>query len=571
MNKRLLTLLPRAFLLVVVFWICLGPLLSLIYGAIRTGTPGEPGSTFTAEHVRTIYLGLFQSGPWQHAVADSFMLAVSVSIIAVAVGTLLAWLVVRTDLPHKRAFEIVLILPLFYSSLIELIGWTMLASPRSGYINVLWRLMTGTDSTAVDIYTLTGIIFVMSTQFIPYVILISIGQMRSMDGVFEEAAAVAGARLWIIMRTVTLPILLPGIAAAGMYVFVLSMEVFTVPGLLGTRINLDTVAYNLYENVVGFSAKLPLAAAGGTFMLLIAAIALLIYRSLTSMGQRYVTVGGRGFKSGPIALGKYRAPVLALCCLFVLITTILPFVAVVLRSLMKVRGDTLGALSLDNFSDLLSAPYFMPAVTNSLLLSFAAATVCTILGIGLAVWKVRNPDPVVKVCDYLISIPIALPGIILGIGLLWSYVATPLYMTLGILLLVMVTRFTGLGSQVASSGLMQIDRSLEEAASISGASALRARLSITIPILKPVIASMWLLVFLMTARELSASVMLYGIGSETLPILTWKYLADGLYGTSSALAVVQVLGITVVVVLFRLMVGTDLNFIRRRGNSGEAA
>lgn len=549
-----------------VFWLVFGPLGSLFYGAVRTGTPGAPDTTFTIANLAAVYVGIVSGGPWQTALLNSLLIAGSVSVVAVALGAHLAWLVARTDIPGRRFIEIALIAPLFYSTLVSLIGWIMLAAPRSGYINQFWRYLTGSEGTLVNVNSFAGIVFVMAIQFIPYVMLMSIGLMRSMDRVLEEAAAVSGASLWTSLRTVTLPILMPGIAAAGLYVFVLALEVFSVPGILGSNIRLNTLAYSLYQYVTGFSADLPLAAAGSTLLLGLTGLALLLYRHFTRVASRYVTVTGSGYQpSAGVRLGIYRYPAMLLCILFVLITSVLPLLAVVVRSLMRVRvmDFDFRAIGLGNFRELFATGYFVEGLKNSILLSVSAATICMILGLILGFWKVRRPGWVITLCDYLVSIPIALPGIILGVGLLWTYVFTPLYLTLWLLLLAMVTRYTGMGMQMVGTGLMQVHRSLEEVAAVSGASTTQTVRTVSLPLLKPVLASLWLLVFLLTARELSASIMLYGIGTATLPILTWQYLSDGLYGTASALAVVQVVAISAIVAAFRLTLGIDVKMTAR--------
>jgi iron(III) transport system permease protein len=154
--------------------------------------------------------------------------------------------------------------------------------------------------------------------------------------------------------------------------------------------------------------------------------------------------------------------------------------------------------------------------------------------------------------------PIGIPGTVFGVGMLWAYVGTPLYLTVWILMLAFVIRYLVYGVRTTSSGLSQIDRSLEEAATVSGASPLRTFMFVNMPLLKPVLASTWLLIFMIVMREISTSVILYGVKSVTLPILTWSYLIDGSYGIASALAIVQLLIVGAIVVVFRWVFGADV-------------
>ena len=163
-----------------------------------------------------------------------------------------------------------------------------------------------------------------------------------------------------------------------------------------------------------------------------------------------------------------------------------------------------------------------------------------------------------SLADYLIAMPIGIPGTVFGVGMLWAYVGTPLYLTLWILLLAFVTRYLVYGVRTLGTGMMQIDKTLEEAATVAGAGPLRTFLFVNLPLLRPVIASAWLLVFMIVMREISASVILYGVKSVTLPILTWSYLVDGSYGVASALAIVQLVIVGLIVLLFRWWFGVSV-------------
>jgi iron(III) transport system permease protein len=548
-------------LLLLVAALVLTPLGALFYGALRTHSPGSRRATWTFDNLSSIYGGLF-NGDWaQTATLNSIAVALPVMLAACAIGIFLAWCVARTDVWGKRTFEVLFLLPMLYSPLVGVIGWSVLADPRAGLLNAGWRALTDSADPLINVYSYGGIVWVMLLYFVPYAFILNVGAFRSMDPSLEEAAAMCGANLWQKLFRVTFPIMLGSTAAAALFIFTLALEQFAIPGFLGSHIRFETLAYAIYLRTNGYPADLPGAAAAGTLLLLLSAIGLYWYRRLTRHADRFVTVTARGYKPAVTALGRFKPVVFGFCCLAFLIGVALPLSAVVLRALLPVRttgGLNLEMLSVTNFSQLFQAEDMMLGLRNSVYVGAGAATLCAVLGLFIAFRMIRRPSRAMGVSDYLIAMPIGIPGTVFGVGMLWAYVSTPLYLTLWILLLAFVIRYLVYGVRTISSGLRQIDDTLEEAANIAGASPLRSLLHIDLPLLKPVIASTWLLVFMIVMREISASVILYGVKSVTLPILTWSYLVDGSYGIASALAVVQLIIVGAIVVVFRWAFGVDV-------------
>jgi iron(III) transport system permease protein len=284
------------------------------------------------------------------------------------------------------------------------------------------------------------------------------------------------------------------------------------------------------------------------------------YRRLTRRSEKFVTVTGRGYKPGITPLGGMRYALFAACLLVFLVGIALPLGAVALRALLPVRttGLDLTTLGFTNFEQVFAAEDILLGLRNSVYLGAGVATLCAALGLLLSFRIVRGKGRAMGLADYLVAMPIGIPGTVFGVGMLWAYVGTPLYLTLWILMLAFVTRYLVYGVRTLGTGMMQIDKTLEEAATVSGANPLRTFMFVNLPLLRPVIASAWLLVFMIVMREISASVILYGVKSVTLPILTWSYLIDGSYGLASALAIVQLLIVGGIVLLFRLWFGVDV-------------
>ena len=553
-------LLGMGSVLLVTAALVLAPVLAILYGSLRTRPPGAPRAAYTLAKLEQAWGGLF-TGDWTQApTINTVLLALPVTLFATALGALLAWAVTRTDMPGRRVFEMLFLLPLLYSPLVSVIGWTVLADPNAGLINQLWSGMIGQNAALVDVYSYGGIAMVMVFFFAPYSYLLCAGSFRSLDSTLEEAAAMSGAGLLRRLTFVTLPIMRAGIGAAALFIFTLSLEQFAIPGFLGAHIHFDTLAYTIYMRTSSYPADLPGAAAGGLLLLVLSSAGLFAYRRMTRHAGRYVTVTARGYRPVPTALGPGGYVMAGVCGLLFFIGVGLPLAAVLLRALLPVRTASveLSALGWGNFDALFHAEDILLGLRNTAWLSLGAASLCGVLGLLIGFLVVRRRSWAVSALDYLVALPIGVPGTVFGVGMVWAYVGTPLYLTLGILLLAFVVRYLVYAVRTVGSGLMQIDPVLEESAAISGAGALRSFLFVDLPLLKPSVASAWLLVFLVVMREISASVILYGPNSVTLPVLTWSYLNDGSYGIASALAIVQVITVGLVVVLMRALFGADI-------------
>ena len=547
-------------LLAAVTLLVLTPLGALLYGSVRTHAPGSRRATFTWSNLEAVYGGLFNGGWTQSATLNSIFLALPVMLLACAIGLFLAWAVTRTDMPGRRTFEIAFLLPMLYSPLVGVIGWSVLADPQAGIINTLWKYLSGAGEPLINIYSYVGIVWVMVFYFIPYAFILNVGAFRAMDPALEEAAAVSGASLWRRLAHITFPIMLGSAAAAALFIFTLALEQFAIPGFLGSHIRFDTLAYAIYLRTNTYPSDLPGAAGAGTLLLILSAIGLYWYRRLTRRSERFVTVTGRGYKPGVTALGGMRFVLFGGCVLIFLVGIAIPLGAVALRALLPVRttGLDFAALSLANFAQVFAAEDILLGLRNSIYLGLGVATICAALGVALSFRIVRGKSRAMSLADYLIAMPIGIPGTVFGVGILWAYVGTTLYLTLWILLLAFVTRYLVYGVRTLGTGMMQIDKTLEEAATVAGAGPLRTFLFVNLPLLRPVIASAWLLVFMIVMREISASVILYGVKSVTLPILTWSYLVDGSYGVASALAILQLVIVGLIVLLFRWWFGVSV-------------
>jgi iron(III) transport system permease protein len=538
------------------------PMAAIFYGAFRTRSPGDPRAVFSLRSIETVYLGLFSGGWTQSATWHTILIAVPVTAASTALGLFLAWSVTRTDMPGRRWFEFAFLLSLLYSPLVGVIGWTILADPDAGILNSFWASLVGRGGAPLlNIYSYGGIAWVMVFFFAPYAFLLNAGGFRALDVTLEEVAAVAGANLVRRMVLVTLPVMMAGIAASALFIFTLALEQFAIPGFLGTHVHFDTLAYSIFLRTNAYPSDLPGAAAAGTLLLILSSVGLYAYRKLTRHSERFVAVTARGYRSGVTELGAGRYVLFGICLLIFIVGIAAPLSAVLLRAVLPVRTTTLelNNVTLDNFRALFSATDIILGLKNTIYLAVGTATACSAIGLVVAFQITRRKSLAKSIIDYMIALPIGVPGTVFGVGMLWAYVRTPLYLTLAILLLAFVIRYLVYSVRSIGGALMQIDKTLEESAAVAGASPSKSFMFVDLPLLRPVLASVWLLVFLIVMREISSSIILYGADTVTLPILTWTYLNDGSYGIASALAITQIGIVGVVFFVLRMLFDADIH------------
>ncbi len=534
--------------------VVLGPVIAILLGSFSSDVPGAPNVHFTLDNFAAVFTGYGGEDTLRYTI-NSLKLAVACVIVSTVLGGSIAWLVVRTDLPGRHFFHRAFMLPMFYSVILGIIGWIMLAEQSAGYVNVLWRYLTGSSGHVVSIYSFPGMVWVMGLFYMPLALTISANSLERGDVSLDEAAAVAGASSWQRFRSITLPMASPGFLAAALFVFALSLEHFATPAFLGTQIHFGTLAYDIFLLNRGYPTSPAQGAVVALLLIALTTMGLLVYRRMTRREERYVSVSGKGQRPQLIQLGRWRWVVFSVLLVVFFVTIVAPIGAVVLRAFMQVRTSSF--LSADfgfgNFLALTTSGNFVQSLRNSLILSVASAVICTALGIFLGHWIIRRKSRATAVADYIVSLPLGIPGIVFGVGMLWAFVGTPLYLTLWILMLAYVIRYAVYGVRNLSAGMSQLDPALEEAAMVSGATRIGSTRWITAPLLKGAMASSWLLVFLLVFQELSATIILYGPTSSTLSIDIFNELDSGFYGQASALAMVQ-LGIVVLLVVIFLRV-----------------
>lgn len=502
---------------------------------------------------------VYASAQYLGYLANALILAALVTALSLVVGVVLALLVARTDLSHKSLWDTMITLPLYLSPFTGLMAWITLGSEKTGFINHFLRKILGVfianPKPLVNIWSYGGVVFIMFLFFCPFVYLFTVGSLRSMNTSLEEAARMSGATAITGLRKITLPMCLPAILASGLLVFVLSVEMYTVPGIIGATVGFTTLPWKIFEDSTAIPVHRAHAAAGGCLLLFVTIAGVWLQNRLTHVSSRFVTVGGKGFQGRPIALGKYSWLAVGIIFLYVLLADILPFGALLIASFMRFSASmiTPELFTTKHYVAFFTTQNMMAALWNTIFLAVLTGIICVLLGFVISLMDLRRPSPVTKSIAFLSILPVAVPGLVYGLGLLWTYLQTPLYGTIWILLLAHVAKMLPYGVIVSRSGLLQLHPELEESARMCGATPTRAIASITAPLIKPTLIAILFFVMLNSIKELSASILLYSSNSHILSVLTWHYMDNGDYQYAAAIGIIQTAIMIGIVLITRML------------------
>lgn len=526
-------------------------------GMMVVGTVKSSGSQLTLEHWREV-LNLPILG---EIIFNTVVVSVAATILAVVLGLSFALLVSRTDLPMRSAFENISIVPFLTPPIIAGLAWQQLAERQSGILNIFleymgipWRL---------DVMSLGGLIFVSALYLVPFVFLITVNAIRSINPELEEASVISGADRRKTLTKITLPLLMPSISSGALLAFMYSNVLFGIHATLGMPVNIWFLTTAVYQAVSVVPAQFPRAAVFSCLLMALAMTA--TYLQLRVLGQRggYQTLAGKGMRSKVISLGYWRWPAWLICAGYIFVVAVLPYAVLFLRSLKPYMFQS-GMSWIDVFSGWDFARYLSilysedttltRSLWNSLILALGGAAAGTALTAFAAYFVTRTNLPGRKILNVLCMIPMALPGVVLGIAVLWAY-SQPyvmLYGTLWILLIAYTTKDMPIGFRSAHSSFTQIHSELEEASRVCGAGWVRQLATITVPLAKPGLVIAFVLIFASILREVGASIILYTQGTEVVAYVIFNLWENGeLQALSAFIMVTTALTLVVVVVLLR--------------------
>ena len=500
------------------------------------------------------YVQVYSTPGNYQALANSLILGVGSAAFATILGTLLAWIVVRTDTPCRGLLEVAALVPFICPPFIGALAWTLLGGPNAGLLNQWARRFLGVERL-VNMYSLGGMVLVIGLYTAPFVLLIVGGALRSMDASTEEASMMAGAGQAATTVLITLPMVAPAILAGAFLAFVLALEQFGVPAVLGLPARIPVLTTKIWTTISEYPPQYGQGAALCVVLLALTVAGVALQRQLLRR-RRFTTVTGKGARPTLVRLGGFRWAALGLGLLYLVAAMVLPMGVLVLASFRSIWTQQLAwsQLTFHNYGYVLTEyPLSRLAMVNSLLLGAGGATLAILLAALVSFLSLRTRLPGHRALEQLAMLPLAFPGTVLAYGMLRAWIQPPLvlYGTMWILLAAYVGRYLPYGVQSTSSALAQIHPELEESSLMSGASWPATFRHITLPLLRSGIIAGWILLFVSFLRELSASVLLYTPKQVVLSVALFDLWASGDIGYLSALSVLMIVIAVVALALLR--------------------
>jgi iron(III) transport system permease protein len=485
--------------------------------------------------------------------------AVGSAALGMVLGSVLAYLAVRTNAPLGKLVQASSIIPLIVPSIIYAPAWVFLTSHDIGLFNVITNDLFGARPFDVD--SMGGMVWVQGLHVAPIAFLFMSSAFRSMDPSLEEAARTSGAGRWTVLRRVTLPLVKPALASAGLILFVQSLEVFEIPALLGMPANINVVTSQIYELFQTYPIDYQAVGALGVLLLVVASVGVIAVNRAGGSLKQTATVSGKAFRPRRVDLGRGRPWAGAFIVVYFLLVVVLPLAILLYASLLPFyetpSAHAFSSMSLHNYTSILGDPSVINAFKNTILVSVGAAVGVMLLSAVTSWYSVRTKIRGRGLLDTLAFSPVIVPGLVLGLAISFVYlrVRLPIYATLWIILIAYITRFLPYGMRYASAAMKSISPELEESAYVAGAGWLTTIRRILLPLTSPGMVAGFIYVLIVGFRELQSTILLYSPGKETVSVLVWEQYQDGGLSSVAAIGVLMVLVLCVFVGIATLVGG----------------
>ncbi|HEU4341217.1 MAG TPA: iron ABC transporter permease [Candidatus Binatia bacterium] len=538
-NWRLPSL-PIATLLLVVGFLVLTPLVLMILNSFQIARPGEPIMWGLEGWIKA-----FTTPGIVNAMTNTFSLAITRQAIALAIGAFFAWLIARTDIPMKGLLEFFFWLSFFLPALPETMGWILLLDPKYGLLNQAIVALGLAAQGPLNIYSFWGIVWAHLGGSVSVKVMLLTPAFRNLDAALEESSRISGASGWHTFFHIFVPVMMPAILVTTILGIIRSLEAFEVELLLGTPIGLQVYSTKIHELVTWEPPQFAPAMALSTVFLFVLLLMVALQRRY--IGKRsYTTVTGRGFSIRPTRLGAWRYPALALVLGFALIITLVPTVLLVTGTFMKLFGffNIASPWTFDNWRATLADPVLARSLWNTLAIGLGSGLIGVLFFSAIAYAIVKTRYRAGSLLDFLSWLPWSIPGILLGIALLWTFLQTkiflPIYGTIYLLMIAMIIKSMPFGTQMIKSILLQLGNDLEEASKVCGGTWLDTFRRVIFPLTMPALITVGLVGFISAARDISTVVLLGSGKSRTLSLLMLDFAAGAEFEKATVVAVIIV-------------------------------
>ncbi len=531
-------------------------LMAFPLGAIfSTSVRNQAGLTFGN------YAEVFTKPAFLTAIRNTIIISFWVGLIAVIVGGLLGWLVTRTDLPWKKTVRALVMASFVTPPFLGAFAWTLLAGPNAGALNKLFRAVTGGDEFLFNIFTMTGLIFVMALYSFPYAFSMIANVCELISSDLEDAAVILGANKLKTAWTITLPLALPALLSGFIIAFLHSLSLFGAPAILGLPAGIHTITTQIWT-LFQYPPRLELAAAFSVPLLL--ATMVLIGLQKRILGRRgFSTVGGRGGQKRLVKLGWGRVPVFILVLAILSCSVFLPYWILLKAAFSKAWAMPLDwdNFTVENFSYVLfQYSDTQRAILNTFKLGILTATTGTLLAMLIAYITNRNILRGARYLSFFALAPLVIPGIVLAVGLFIVYTQQPvvLYGTVWILFIAFLTKEMPIGFSQAESTFKSIHVELEDASRILGANRLVSLKDVTAPLARSGLIAAWCFIFIGVIRELSAAILLFAPSSKVISVVIFDLKEEGQVGAISVLGILLLAVSFLIILAVQRLLGRDL-------------
>ena len=533
--------LPRALTIALTAFAVLAPISLIAYQSLLSA----PFFDAVRKVGLDAYAFIFADSDFWTALVNSLLIAAGMTLIAVPLGGVLAFVMERTDFPGKRIIEPLLLVPSFVSPMVLSFGYVVAAGPVGFYSVLATNLFGGIPW---GLYSLPAMAVIAGLTHVPNVYIYASSALKNLGSDVEEAARVAGASPFRVAVSVSLPLIMPALLFSAVLIFFLGLELFGLPLVLGDpegHLVLSTYLYKL-TNKLG-TPSYHLMAAVAVCIVAMTIPLVLLQRRLLQNARKYATIKGKAGRIRELPLGRWKWLAIAVVGLWLFVSVIVPLTGITLRAFVTNWGfgvKLADAFTLDNFRSVFDEPTHVRAIWNTVLIGTVggAITVACYTAIGFATHR-RN-DGWSRVVDYLVLLPRAVPGLLIGLAFLWVFLffppLQPLRQTIFSMWLAYTVVWLAYGMRLISSSMQQVSNELEEAARTVGASRGRISREITLPLIRHGLLGSWLLVFMIFEREYSTGVYLLAPGTEVIGAQLVSLWQGGAIDVVAALSLINI-------------------------------
>jgi len=543
-------------LVLILGFLAVYPPAMLFYGSLHSTPPGRAGEVYLGGH-RSIF-----TASNMVVLLNTVGISLAKTIPALLMAVLLAWIVARTDTPYRDKLEVLITLPFFVPPILTAMAWGMLGNPQVGLLNQVWKWATGSQTSIINVYSYGGVVWHMIQYSTPFLFLFIVDIFRAMDPSLEESSRMCGASRWRTFRNITLMLMLPALTNSFILSFIRGIESFESPLFFGTPAKITVITTEIYNSINHRATPDYQYATALSFAIMALMFILVIWQWRLLRGRTFSTVTGKGYAPNVMKLGKWKWVTFGFCILFFFVTVVLPIGQLAIGSFFRFFGFySRDMLTLEHYSAVLGNAEVWRAFSNTMLLGLLGATATMVLGSVVAYVSIRTRWRGRRLIDALAWLPWMMPGMVLGIGFLWAFAMLPgpipIYGTIWALLLAYMALGTPVSVRVMTSAYAQLSYDLEECSRVHGASFFQTLWRILIALAWPSFAVGWVLAFFGIMRELSASILLYSVGSEVLSVVLLRLWSNGQAEQVSVIGLFMML----LVIVFRW---AQLRFIKNR-------